>query len=182
MLASFSGRHSSGCLQLVPHYVVDCFLFVVGSQRMHRPQLLAELSQEWNCKICWNRLSLYHGPIQHDVGNSLTTTVAGQKPDPRLDIKSLFRYGDSHYKDKTVVRPSYLYNGNPFTGTATSSYWDGPQRLNTQTHPIYHPPVIRMPMIRIWYWSSWVLFIWSLPSNRILKTYRIATLIIRLLL
>ena len=25
----------------------------------------------------------------------------------------LSEYGDSHYKDKTVVRPSYLYNGNP---------------------------------------------------------------------
>ena len=23
-------------------------------------------------------------------------------------------YKDSHYKDKTVVRPSYLYNGNPY--------------------------------------------------------------------
>ena len=23
-------------------------------------------------------------------------------------------HGDSHYKDKTVSRPSYLYNGNPY--------------------------------------------------------------------
>ena len=26
------------------------------------------------------------------------------------------RYGDSRYKDKAVVRPSYLYNGNSYTG------------------------------------------------------------------
>ena len=27
----------------------------------------------------------------------------------------LSRYGDSYYKHKTVVRPSYLYNGNAYT-------------------------------------------------------------------
>ena len=34
---------------------------------------------------------------------------------------------DFHDKDKTVVRPSYLYNGNTYTGKTTSLYWDGPQ-------------------------------------------------------
>ena len=34
-------------------------------------------------------------------------------------------YGDFHYKDKTDVRQSYLYNGNPYTGKTTSLYWDG---------------------------------------------------------
>ena len=29
-----------------------------------------------------------------------------------------FRYGDFHYKDKTVARPSHLYNGNPYIDTA----------------------------------------------------------------
>ena len=34
---------------------------------------------------------------------------SGQLPGPRLNIKTVFpRYGDSHVKDKTVVRPSYL--------------------------------------------------------------------------
>ena len=36
------------------------------------------------------------------------------------------KYRDSHYKDVMVVRPSYLYNGNPCTGKMTSLYWDGP--------------------------------------------------------
>ena len=31
----------------------------------------------------------------------------------RLLFHHLFRYGNLHNKDKTVVRPSYLYNGNP---------------------------------------------------------------------
>ena len=34
----------------------------------------------------------------------------------------LSRYRDSHYKDKTVSRPSYLYNGNSYTGKTTSLY------------------------------------------------------------
>ena len=38
----------------------------------------------------------------------------------------LSRYGDSHYKDKTVVRPPYPYNGNPYIGKKASLYWDGP--------------------------------------------------------
>ena len=43
----------------------------------------------------------------------------------------LSRYGDFHYKDKTVVKPSYLYNGNPYIGktAVTSLYWDGPQNF-----------------------------------------------------
>ena len=36
------------------------------------------------------------------------------------------RYWHFHYKDKTVVRPSYLYNKNPYNGKTTSLYWDGP--------------------------------------------------------
>ena len=39
---------------------------------------------------------------------------------------SLFGYGDSHVKDKTVARPSYLSHGDPYTGKAIFLYWDGP--------------------------------------------------------
>ena len=41
----------------------------------------------------------------------------------------LSRYDDFHYKDKTVVRWSYLYNGNLYTDNMTSLYWYGPQIL-----------------------------------------------------
>ena len=34
------------------------------------------------------------------------------------------RYGDSHYEDKTVARPSYLYYGNSYIGKIVSLYWD----------------------------------------------------------
>ena len=47
---------------------------------------------------------------------------------PRLNIKTVFpRYGDSHVKDKTVARPSYLSHGDPYIGKTISLYWDGPQ-------------------------------------------------------
>ena len=40
-------------------------------------------------------------------------------------IDHLSRYRDSHCKDETVVRPSYLLNGNIYTGKTASLYWDG---------------------------------------------------------
>ena len=47
------------------------------------------------------------------------------RPGPRFNIKTVFfRYGDTHIKDKTVARPSYLYNCDPYTGKTTSLYWD----------------------------------------------------------
>ena len=41
----------------------------------------------------------------------------------------LSRYGDFNYKDQKVVRQSYLYNGNSYTGKTASSYWDVPQKF-----------------------------------------------------
>ena len=37
-----------------------------------------------------------------------------------------YQYRDSHYKDDTVVRPSYLYQGNLHTGKMASLYWISP--------------------------------------------------------
>ena len=38
----------------------------------------------------------------------------------------LFRHKDFHCKDKMVVRSSYLYNGNSYTGKTASLYWEVP--------------------------------------------------------
>ena len=41
--------------------------------------------------------------------SDLRTTIVTETTGPRLNIKTIFpRYGDSHVKDKTVVRPSYI--------------------------------------------------------------------------
>ena len=36
---------------------------------------------------------------------------------------------DSHVKNKTVARPSYLKHADPYTGKTTSLYWEGPQTV-----------------------------------------------------
>ena len=36
------------------------------------------------------------------------------------------RYGNFHYEEKTVVRPSYLYNGNRYAGKMMLLYQNGP--------------------------------------------------------
>ena len=59
-----------------------------------------------------------------DCSNYLSTTDGPQGP---VSMKRpSFPVWDFHYKDKTVVRPSYLYNGNLCTGKPASSYWNGP--------------------------------------------------------
>ena len=52
----------------------------------------------------------------------------------------LSRYGDFHYKDKTVVRPSYFYNGNSYTGKKISLYWDALQPPAPTPPPPHLPP------------------------------------------
>ena len=35
-------------------------------------------------------------------------------------------YVDFHYKNKTVIEPSYIYNDNSYTDKSVSLYRDGP--------------------------------------------------------
>ena len=43
---------------------------------------------------------------------------------PRFNIKmTSYQYRKSHCGDKTILRPSYLYNGISYTGKMTSLYW-----------------------------------------------------------
>ena len=39
----------------------------------------------------------------------------------------LFRYVVSYYKDNTAMRPSHLYDGNPYTRKTVSLYSDDPR-------------------------------------------------------
>ena len=51
-------------------------------------------------------------------------------PGPWFNIKmSSYQYRKSHCGDKTVVRSSYLHNGNSYTGKMTSLYWISPLLL-----------------------------------------------------
>ena len=49
-------------------------------------------------------------------------------PGPWFNIKmSYYQYRKSHCGDKTVVRLSYLHNGNLYTGKMIPLYWISPQ-------------------------------------------------------
>ena len=68
----------------------------------------------------------------------------------RLNIKMLsYKYRDSLYKDKTVWRPSYLYNGNTNAWQRPSLYWDGAQvSISTRVlHLMY-----RMIVSKVYAW------------------------------
>ena len=70
-----------------------------------------------------------NGSIIHSQTISHTPLAVLQKPGPRLNIKTIFPgYGDSHVKDKTVSRPSYLLHGDHYTGKTVYWYWDTPRQ------------------------------------------------------
>ena len=53
----------------------------------------------------------------------MTPEVTSQYNDPNS------RYSDFHYKDKKVIKPSYICinNGDSYTGSTVCVYWDCPQ-------------------------------------------------------
>ena len=48
-----------------------------------------------------------------------------------------YQYRKSHYRDKTILRPSYLHNGISYTGKMTSLYLIRAQVLWHHTSPIW---------------------------------------------
>ena len=66
-------------------------------------------------------------------------------PGARFNIKmTSFQYGKSHCGDKTMLRPSYLYNGISYTGKTTSLYW-----IRAQT------PLVASPLAAVITSTSW---------------------------
>ena len=52
-------------------------------------------------------------------------------PGLRVNIKTVLPgYRNSHIKDKTVLRPSYLYNGNFYADKTAFIHWDGSRGPN----------------------------------------------------
>ena len=72
------------------------------------------ISTHWGEYMFWLRSLLgqsgnYWRPKTPVIGSSGSGSTLHWPPGPHLIIKTVFpRYGDSHIKDKTVVRPSYL--------------------------------------------------------------------------
>ena len=70
------------------------------------------------CGICcddfWEIIASWRHRTYHTYIFVVTTT-GSRKPVDRMNIKIFYWDRDSYYKDKTIWRPSYLYNVNPHT-------------------------------------------------------------------
>ena len=68
-----------------------------------------------------------HSQISRQLGNQLSWKEGMRGCFSIKTFLSWHRY--YYYKDKTVVRPSYLYNRNIYAGKIAYLYWEGPQAL-----------------------------------------------------
>ena len=76
--------------------------------------------------MCFSIYWFIHWRDRHDGCQIFRIPTSHWYSGPRLNIKTVFpRHGDSHVKDRTVTRPSYLWHGDPYTDK-TSLYWDSP--------------------------------------------------------
>ena len=65
--------------------------------------------------------------VHSSVQGIITTHSNGKIPLHCFNINTAFPWhNDFHYKDMTVARPSYLYNGSPYVEKTTSLYQDAP--------------------------------------------------------
>ena len=68
-------------------------------------------------------------------------TEGARKTTPRFNTKTPSnQYRDSHYNDETAVKPSYIYNGNPYTGKRVSLYWNG-AHVFVFDEEVFQPPI-----------------------------------------
>ena len=134
-------RITGACLRLV--LSVPGFSIKTGLSSMEIPRFLSHMNTKWS----WNCLILIQIILVHIRLHSTLKQVPvfyiGWGPGPHLNIKTVFpRYVDYHVKDKTAVRPSYLWHGDPYTGKMTSLYWVAPliiRKVTFMTSIIYAP-------------------------------------------
>ena len=102
--------------RICSHYAPVTAVYTTPSPVLYIPVFMSQWPWVW----CPLHQLCCHYHVRHLLLNALQAA-------PRLNIKTIFpRYWDSHVKDKTVARPSYLKPGDPFTGKTTWLYWDDP--------------------------------------------------------
>ena len=94
------------------------------------------------------RLQILLAFIKRKVGLVLSFKLKhfgdlGVRPNIKM---SSYQYKNSHAKDKTVSRPSYLKHGNPHTRERRSLYWD---RVQAIFSPQFNPVNIIMDLCPI---------------------------------
>ena len=90
----------------IPRKVV--FILKQGSARYCARSIFTFSCVVWSMAVQYSALSIYFG------------IWASFHYKDRL-----FKYGHFRFKDETVVKPSYLYNGNFYTDKTASLHWDG---------------------------------------------------------
>ena len=73
--------------------------------------------------------SIWHDTVVDLCGIALFSSLVWVEAVPRFNIKTTSLGMNSHYRDETIVWPSYLYNGNPYIGNAVCLYWNEPQMI-----------------------------------------------------
>ena len=119
------------CYMMGPsHYLNQIWFFICGVL-WHSIERISEEVLKISIHImCWNitllKLIPYH-PGDNELSHIwiLICTPLTVESGPHLNIKMVFTGMEIfHYKDKMVMKPSYLYNGNPYTGKTASLNWD----------------------------------------------------------
>ena len=91
-------------------------------------------SRNWATLMGGLSVSLMNDPIWSQICSY------EMRSGPRRNIETVFRrQKNSHVKDKTTVRPSYLQHSDLYAGKTTYLYWGGPQGSH-QTNPQPRPP------------------------------------------
>ena len=76
-------------------------------------------------------------------------------PEGWINIKMpSYQYRKSHCGDKTILRPSYLHNGIPYTGKTTSLYWIGALAPYRASVGMVVTVMDRKQVAPWWIWSS----------------------------
>ena len=68
---------------------------------------------------------------------------------------SSYQYRKSHCGDKTILRPSYLHNGNSYTGEMSSLHWIRAQHICKRSH-------WQTEWDQSWLQADWV---WAYPAT-----------------
>ena len=114
-------------------------------------------------------ISITIGLIKKEAGShylwanrniSIASVSRDREPRGLFQYKSLFRYRNSQCKDKIIIRPSYLHNGNSYTSKMASLYWNSLQMVLLPFLPAGRPDWLPG-------WSRWVLV--AAPSGLLWK-------------
>ena len=102
----------------------------VEQQSWWRILIFATSLKTYNVFEYTNRIITQHNNIElkEPIAKKITLVVPCDAICQNwFNIRMLsYQYRKSHYGEKTILQPSYLYNGISYTGKTVSLYWIGP--------------------------------------------------------